>query len=199
MEGGNVSNPEALVTEARLITYGKTHPRISWVNRYDWGYLGHRPADTGHFVTDMDPEEWADAWARRWSMYVEGVQMDQFHQDYEKWERLEKFHNGAVFFLDSDRALDVLKTLARPSLLDEYKNSEKSSSFFSSDSEDAPAFGCHLNLPPGEGYEVGRLIYSGEKSQQFPEDDELIAFWYDNRHWEFYNEELVKPATLSSL
>ena len=78
----------------------------------------------------------------------------------------------------------------RPSALDERTRFQTSSSLYP-----APAnrlqgkggvpSGCHLFLPGPQGDELARLVFSGTRSPLFPNSDELVAFWYDGRHWDY--------------
>jgi len=87
----------------------------------------------------------------------------------------------------------------RPSKLDEHMKANKSSSLYSSNpSASKVAIGCHLYLRRHENCEIGRLIYSGEKSQKFPEDDELVAFWYDERHL-VYEQDITSDPIIEDL
>jgi len=90
-----------------------SHPCVACVNRYDWGYHGVDRADSSRTIADIDPEEWQDAWARKWQMYLDGVHTDKFHQDHRKWERIGEFSADAAFFVDAAKAPEVVKTLAR--------------------------------------------------------------------------------------
>ncbi|KAI0048588.1 hypothetical protein FA95DRAFT_1022715 [Auriscalpium vulgare] len=172
--------------------------KVAFVDRHTWGADGPDPGDALRTVADADPAEWAPEWARRWKMYMRGIQMDQFHQDASKWGRLDKYAGGAMFVADAERAPEVLKLIARPSDLD---TRMKSSSLYppAEPFKDSQPFGCHLILPEGQGYEIGRLAFSGAKSDIFPQDDELVAFWYDNRHWPYSEEELTDEPEIERI
>ncbi|KAI0061863.1 hypothetical protein BV25DRAFT_1826148 [Artomyces pyxidatus] len=192
-------SPIRVLSSARRTNCHSREPLVTYVNRYAWGADGADTGDYARTVADADPEEWDARWARKWRMYLDGVHMDKFHQDSAAWDRLARFGGGAMFFADAARAPEVLKMVARPSDLDVRMCKKKSSSLYSEDSNatmPSRPFGCHLVLPEGEGHEVGRLVYSAEKSARFPDDDELIAFWYDNRHWPYADDELLHDPIL---
>ncbi|KAA1476948.1 hypothetical protein DENSPDRAFT_844078 [Dentipellis sp. KUC8613] len=193
--------PIPTLRSARKVSYGVEDPRILWVARYDWGYHGRATGDAAHTIADIDPQEWSGAWARKWEMYLNGIYPDKFSPDNDKWDRIASFGHSAAFFIDASKAPEVVKLLARPSELDDRRERELSSSLHSADSPDgAPAFGCHLHLAKWKcEFEVARLIYSGEKSALFPEDDELVGIWFDSRHWGYDDEELEEDPMIIEL
>ncbi|TFY52681.1 hypothetical protein EVG20_g10446 [Dentipellis fragilis] len=193
--------PMPTLRTAHKVSYGVEDPHILWVARYDWGYHGRADRDAVRTIADIDPQEWTDAWARKWEMYINSIYPDKFSPDNDKWDRIASFGNSAAFFIDALKALEVVKLLTRPSELDDRRERKLSSSLYSADStEGAMAFGCHLHLDKWRcEFEVARLIYSGEKSALFPKDDELVGIWFDSRHWEYYDEEIEEDPMIIEL
>ena len=78
--------------------------------------------------------------------------------------------------------------LCSPTAFDNCVKEKKPSSFFPPSSLD-PAdgerhpFGCNLPLHPYGEYEVARLMFS-------PDEDEIVAFWYDTFHYEYEPDEM---------
>ncbi|KAI0278778.1 hypothetical protein BGY98DRAFT_499716 [Russula aff. rugulosa BPL654] len=64
-------------------------------------------------IVDVDPEEWSALWSRRWQMYLEGIWPDRFHEDSDRWARLDALREGATFFVDAAHAPEVLRLIAR--------------------------------------------------------------------------------------
>jgi hypothetical protein len=64
-------------------------------------------------IVDVDPEEWSALWARRWQMYLDGIWPDRFHDDAERWARLDALRTRATFFADAAHAPEVLRLIAR--------------------------------------------------------------------------------------
>ena len=83
----------------------------------------------------------------------------------------------------------------RPSALDERTRFQRSSSLFlphtSLQGKGGLPFGCHLFLPGPPGDELARLVFSGNRSPLFPNSDELVAFWYDGRLWDYDDVDLA--------
>jgi hypothetical protein len=163
-------------------------------------------------IVDVDPEEWIALWSRRWQMYLDGILPDRYHDDAERWARLDALRSRATFFVDAQHAPEVLRLIARygiiiiitsahfshilppprrslnrPSALDDHMKFQKSSTLYPPDRtmmgyKGNIPFGCHLFLPGPEGDELARLVFSGVRSPLLPDADELVAFWYDSRH-----------------
>jgi len=77
---------------------------------------GWCPEDRGDMVrtiVDVDPEEWGALWARRWQMYLDGISFDRYHDDAERWARLDALRSRATFFVDAAHAPEVLRLIAR--------------------------------------------------------------------------------------
>jgi hypothetical protein len=148
-------------------------------------------------VVDVDPEEWSALWARRWQMYLDGIWPDRHHDDADRWARLDDLRTRATFFADATHAPEVLRLIARPSVVDERARRNESSSLCVATTADrrqdkgTRRFGCHLSLPGPEGDELARLVFSGSRSARFPNSDELVAFWYDSRHAEYDDVDLA--------
>jgi hypothetical protein len=197
-------------------------PCIARFGSGGWGAEDH--GDMVRTIVDIDPEEWIALWSRRWQMYLDGIAPDRYHDDAERWARLDALRTRATFFVDAARAPEVLRLIARYSIplfstfffsasglkahipcpggrnkntnppnrsstLDEHTKLEKSSSLYPPDrplgGKAGPSFGCHLFLPGLESDELARLVFSGTRSPLFPDVDELVAFWYDNRYAEY--------------
>ena len=80
------------------------------------GSGGWCPEDRGDMVrtiVDVDPEEWGALWARRWQMYLDGISFDRYHDDAERWARLDALRSRATFFVDAAHAPEVLRLIAR--------------------------------------------------------------------------------------
>ncbi|KAH9980667.1 hypothetical protein BJV74DRAFT_97541 [Russula compacta] len=69
--------------------------------------------DMMHTIVDVDPEEWNALWARRWQMYLDGIWPDRYHEDAERWARLDALRARAAFFVDAAHAPEVLRLIAR--------------------------------------------------------------------------------------
>jgi len=147
-------------------------------------------------IVDVDPEEWSALWARRWQMYLDGISLDRYHDDAERWARLDVLRSRATFFVDAAHAPEVLRLIARPSTLDEHARLKMSSSLYLTPTQRPPGkggfpFGCHIFLPGPEGDELGRLVFSGARSPLFPNSEELVAFWYDGRESDYDDVDLA--------
>ena len=84
----------------------------------------------------------------------------------------------------------------RPSDLGERTKFQRSSSLFPASTHRLQGkgglpFGCHLFLPGLRGDELARLVFSGTRSPLFPNSDELVAFWYDSRLWDYDDVDLT--------
>ena len=65
-------------------------------------------------VVDVDPEEWSALWSRRWQMYLDGIWPDRYHEDAERWARLDvRYCARTAFFVDAAHAPEVLRLVAR--------------------------------------------------------------------------------------
>lgn len=64
-------------------------------------------------IVDVDPEEWSALWSRRWQMYLEGIWPDPYHEDADRWARLDALREGSTFFVDAAHAPEVLRLIAR--------------------------------------------------------------------------------------
>jgi hypothetical protein len=51
-------------------------------------------------------------------------------------------------------------------------------------------------LPGLESDELARLVFSGVRSPLFPNSDELVGFWYDNRYAEYDDVDLASMPTV---
>ena len=92
----------------------------------------------------------------------------------------------------------------RPSALDERTRFQTSSSLFPAprhrlQGNGGLPFGCHLFLPGSRGDELARLVFSGTRSPLFPESDELVAFWYDGRLWDYDDVDLTSAPIVEPI
>jgi hypothetical protein len=212
-------DPTSVLCRARRGDSGP--PCIARLGSGGWGAEDH--GDMMRTIVDVDPEEWIALWSRRWQMYLDGIAPDRYHNDAERWARLDALRTRTTFFVDAARAPEVLRLIARycilflffwfasallekkahilrasanrPSALDNHTERQQSSSLYSLGDKGGSSFGCHLFLPGPEGDELARLVFSGTRSPLFPDSDELVAFWYDSRHWEYDDVDLASlPA-----
>lgn len=154
------------------------------------GWGAEDDGDMMHTIVDVDPEEWSALWSRRWQMYLDGIWPDRYHEDADRWARLDALREGATFFVDAAHAPEALRLITRSSALDERTRFQRSSSLFPATTHRVQGkgglpFGCHLFLPGPRGDELARLVFSGTRSPLFPDSDELVAFWYDGRLWDY--------------
>lgn len=187
-------DPTSILTRARRGDTGA--PCVAHLGEGGWGTEDR--GDMLRTVVDVDPEEWSALWARRWQMYLDGICLDKHHDDAERWARLDALRARATFFVDAANAPEVLRLIARPSILDERAKRKESSALCAAVTDrqqdkrgGGSPFGCHLSLPGPEGDELARLVFSGTRSAMFPDSDELIAFWYDGRHAEYDDVDLA--------
>ncbi|KAK0467862.1 uncharacterized protein EV420DRAFT_1635130 [Desarmillaria tabescens] len=113
------------------------------------------------------------------------------HPDAARAKRREYYQSNKIFLLDADKAPGLVKFLARPSIMDDagwdrlpdgtWKKPLSYSLFSGERGMDTEScFGCNLHIPlTSADWDYGRLIFSDELSARFPEDREMIAFWYD--------------------
>ncbi|KAI0253763.1 hypothetical protein BJV78DRAFT_1280802 [Lactifluus subvellereus] len=175
-------------------------PCIARLGSGGWGTEDR--GDMLRTIVDVDPEEWRALWTRRWQMYLDGIAPDRYHDDAERWARLDALRTRATFFIDAARAPEVLRMIARPSALDEHTRFNESSSLFPPDrslGKGGPSFGCHLFLPGPEGDEIARPVFSGARSPLFPDSDELVAFWYDSRHLGYDDVDLASAPAIEHI
>ena len=116
-------------------------------------------------------------------------------------KHLHSFLSTPFFWLNENSRIAVrahivgIRNENRPSALDERTRFKRSSSLFLSPAHRLQGkgglpFGCHLSLP-GRGDELARLVFSGTRSPLFPNSDELVAFWYDGRLWDYDDVDLA--------
>jgi hypothetical protein len=86
-------------------------PCVARVGSGGWGAEDH--GDMMRTIVDVDPEEWSALWARRWQMYLDGIWPDRYHDDAERWARLDALRARATFFADAAHAPEVLRLIAR--------------------------------------------------------------------------------------
>ncbi|KAI9454946.1 hypothetical protein F5148DRAFT_410932 [Russula earlei] len=77
------------------------------------GWCAEDHGDMMRTVVDVDPDEWSALWARRWQMYLDGIGLDRYHDDAERWARLDALRARATFFVDAAHAPEVLRLIAR--------------------------------------------------------------------------------------
>ncbi|KAH9022449.1 hypothetical protein EDB84DRAFT_496531 [Lactarius hengduanensis] len=196
-------DPTSVLVRARCGDAGA--PCVARISDGGWGAEDH--GDMIRTIVDADPEEWSALWARRWQMYLDGIWPDKHHDDAERWARLDALRTQATFFVDGAHAPEVLRLIARPSVLDERTKRDESSSLCAAAAVDRRSdigsgcrpFGCHLSLPRPEGDELARLVFSGSRSAIFPDSDELIAFWYDSRHAEYDDVDLASVPVVEHI
>ena len=92
----------------------------------------------------------------------------------------------------------------RPSALDERTRFQRSSSLFPAPTHRLQGkgglpFGCHLFLPGPRDDELARLVFSGTRSPLFPNSDELVAFWYDGRLWDYDDVDLTSTPIVEPI
>ncbi len=92
----------------------------------------------------------------------------------------------------------------RPSVLDERTKIQRSSSLYLAPTNRLQGkgglpFGCHLFLPGPPGDELARLVFSGTRSPLFPNSDELVAFWYDGRVWDYDDVDLASTPIVEPI
>jgi hypothetical protein len=92
----------------------------------------------------------------------------------------------------------------RPSALDEHTRFQTSSSLSLPPSHRLQGkgglpFGCHLFLPGPRSDELARLVFSGTRSPLFPNSDELVAFWYDGRLWDYDDVDLASTPIVEPI
>ncbi|KAJ7149273.1 hypothetical protein C8R43DRAFT_1236591 [Mycena crocata] len=162
------------------------HPRVRWV---DWDLEDWEEPDfthpshmrVGRFFADLDSDTdnlgWAAAAERHARLYAAHKEEEPGHPDYEKWDRLQYYRRDNAFLVDAAKAAQVAKVLAGSSPVDTHLAAGNSSSFFS-DETSAESIGCHLE-GFGHTWDSACLIYSEQASALFPEEKELVGFWYD--------------------
>lgn len=77
------------------------------------GWDARDDGDMTRTIVDVDPEEWSALWSRRWQMYLEGIWPDRYHEDADRWARLDALREGATFFVDAAHGPEVLRLIAR--------------------------------------------------------------------------------------
>ncbi|KAF7290821.1 hypothetical protein MIND_01323300 [Mycena indigotica] len=166
------SSPAELLSMTRDIDWGNRmeNPRVCWVNRYDWGSQCSNSSGAARMFAALDP-------GSAWPVAVE-----------RKKRRWQYAHNN-TFLLDAKYAAGLLRTIARPSLLDENLSKGEGSSFLGGET----VVGCHLPITKSE-YEFARMIFSEEDSVSVPGKKELVAFWYERDNMYHYEEALGEPT-----
>lgn len=197
-------DPTSVLSRARRSDAGA--PCVAHLGDGGWG--AEDRGDMMRTVVDVDPQEWSDLWARRWQMYLDGIWPDKHHDDAGRWARLDALRARATFFVDAAHAPEVLRLVARPSMLDERAERNESSSLCAAAADrrqdkgsggGGGSFGCHLSLPGPEGDELARLVFSGTRSATFRDSDELVAFWYDGRHAEYDEVDLASTPVVEPI
>ncbi len=100
--------------------------------------------------------------------------------------------------------LILSETGNRPSAFDERTRFQRSSSLYLPPTNRLQGigglpFGCHLSLPGPPGDELARLVFSGTGSPLFPNNDELVAFWYDGRPWDYDDVDLASTPIVEPI
>ena len=102
-------DPTTVLSSARRGDTGP--PCVARLGSGGWG--AEDRGDMMRTVVDVDPEEWSALWSRRWQMYLDGIWPDRYHEDAERWARLDALRAGAAFFVDAAHAPEVLRLVAR--------------------------------------------------------------------------------------
>ncbi|KAF7329487.1 hypothetical protein MKEN_00211100 [Mycena kentingensis (nom. inval.)] len=189
------ASPVELLTMSRDVDWGTRldNPRVTWVNRYDWGNHAHHDLAAARLFAALDPESgWPAAVERQRRLSAGNKYTKAGHPDAERWDRLSHYAGRNTFLVDAEHGVGLLKTISRPSLLDANlgnKLKEPTSLL----AGDVFAVGCNLTLPTTE-YEYARMIYSEEDCPAAPDKKELVAFWYEGDNRYEYEEVLGVPT-----
>lgn len=102
-------DPTSVLASARRGDTGP--PCVARLGSGGWG--AEDQGDMMRTIVDVDPEEWSALWSRRWQMYLDGIWPDRYHENAERWARLDALRARAAFFVDAAHAPEVLRLIAR--------------------------------------------------------------------------------------
>lgn len=109
-------SPLELLLLARSVSWETRtgHPRVCWVNRYDWGYHCAKGMRAARTFAEIDPESgWPAANERHKRLGMVGKYCRAGHPDHGRWERLSNYDSHNIFLVDAANGAEVLKLLAR--------------------------------------------------------------------------------------
>lgn len=107
-------DPIELLILARPVCYDprSINSRVSWVNRYDWGYSSADPFGAARFFADIAPDA-------GWAKALKKKQQKKRHRSKKKprtteqWDRLLPLAERNTFLFDAGSGAEVLKLLAK--------------------------------------------------------------------------------------
>ncbi|KAF7305306.1 hypothetical protein HMN09_00782200 [Mycena chlorophos] len=185
------ASPVELLSLARDTNYRTrmNNPRVAWVNRYDWGGLAADDVGLAKVLGELEGpgSSWTGVHKRTKRLHDEGdyLDLEDDHPDNEYWRRLASYAAYNSFLVDAPHAVSLLKTVARPSMLDHNLATGRGSTLYAGERP----VGCNIVLDGAE-HEYARMIFSEEDCTAVPGKKELIGFWHDMQN-EYYDDDYI--------